>query len=527
MSTMRIPVLIVDDEYLIRSLVRNSIEWESLGFQIVGEAEDGESALKMVENLRPLLMIVDINIPFMNGIDLAKAVRLKFPQIKIIILTGYEDFHSARSAIQAGVLDYILKPISPEEFGKTVVAARDTILLEERNRLLSIQNQVRPQLDTQSLRERFLLTLLTGKHDDRQEEIRDRWELFRIVLQPEHFVVAVIIPQDSVSLADLVPLSEEELLTDESGRIIVIANEDRRTTRLKDKKYYEAVESVLKQINRRGISATAGISKVTAAISDLSGAYRQAREACAGCYHEGMNRILFYTYISQNRQDGIELPSFSDREGLLLFLRSGQHSRAESLVREYLGEVAAKRQPREYCEAACMEIVTIINEFLEENGLNLKPFINGADDVFMLFQHFSTFNDLTAWIITIIKQILGAREIGKASKTQLVVRKAKQYIERNYSKRFVTLERIAETVSVSPSYLSSVFKKELGVSVIEFLTDYRLKAAKKIMDKAPLEPIMQIAERVGYSDPYYFSKCFRRQFGVSPSAYLRSKNFVG
>jgi two-component system response regulator YesN len=96
--------LIVDDEYLIRSLVRNSIDWEGLGFSIVGEAEDGEEALRLADELRPRLMIVDINIPFINGLDLSMRLRQAHPDIRIVILTGYEDFHFARTADRKSVV---------------------------------------------------------------------------------------------------------------------------------------------------------------------------------------------------------------------------------------------------------------------------------------------------------------------------------------------------------------------------------------------------------------------------------------
>ncbi len=526
MAKMRIPVLIVDDEYLIRSLVRNSIDWDELGFEIVGEAEDGEAAFNMVETLRPLLMIVDINIPFVNGVELAKKVRLKYPQIKVIILTGYEDFHYARAAIHAGVLAYNLKPIDPEEFRETVIEARDTILIEERYRLLSIQNQVASQPDTSSLKSRFLLTLLNGKHGGSPKAIQDRWELFRIPLHPGGFVVSVIVAATAVPAEDLPEVPSMELLIDETGRIILISNDDPKTSRIKDKSYYEVAKTLISALNSRGIDIIAGISTLVPEIADLPEAYRQALNASERCYHEGRNIIHVHSFMDESRQSWVDLPSFSSREDLLLLLRSGQKQKAVDLVRSYLLSIKEKKYPREYCETACMEIISIINEFMEENSLSLKAYLNGADDVFALFLRFTTFDDLMFWLVNMLSQLLSGRDSGKTSKTQLVVRKAKLFIERNYTRKFITLERIAESVSVSPSYLSSVFKKELGFSVIEFLTDYRLRAAKGLMDKEPLEPIMEIAERVGYSDPYYFSKCFRKQFGVSPSDYLRSKKII-
>ena len=117
-------------------------------------------------------------------------------------------------------------------------------------------------------------------------------------------------------------------------------------------------------------------------------------------------------------------------------------------------------------------------------------------------------------------------EAGRATRTRLLVRKAKRYIDRNYGKKSLTLERIAEFCSVTPSYISTVFKKDMGLSLVEYITEFRLKKAKELMDRNPEIAIMDAAERVGYGDAYYFSKCFRRLYGLSPSAYLRGK-FTG
>jgi len=131
---------------------------------------------------------------------------------------------------------------------------------------------------------------------------------------------------------------------------------------------------------------------------------------------------------------------------------------------------------------------------------------------------------MEAWLTGLLERAVEAVETTGRTRTGMVAKKAKVFIERNYSRRSLTLEQAAEHVAVSPSYLSSIFKKELGVSVIEYLTNTRLDAAKRSMDADPLLTIIEVSERVGYSDPYYFSKCFRRRFGSAPTAYLRRKN---
>lgn len=127
-------ILIIDDEILIRELIKKSIDFNALGFEIVGEAKDGRQAMEMIEALHPNLLLLDINIPIINGITLAQSVNKEYPEIQIIILTGYSQFDYAKGAIEAGVLDYLLKPLNNSEFIKALSKAKD---------VLSNQNQIK------------------------------------------------------------------------------------------------------------------------------------------------------------------------------------------------------------------------------------------------------------------------------------------------------------------------------------------------------------------------------------------------
>ena len=192
MSEWLIPVIIADDEYLIRSLIRNSLDWEGLGYQIIGEAEDGEEALQMAEELHPRLMIVDINMPFINGLELSAIIRKRFPYIHIIILTGYEDFQYARQAIQAGVLNYLLKPIKPDEMSEVLGTTRQKILLEVRHRLFSIQNRVQKVEPAPSrLKERFLRALISPGAALEKDDVLERFRFFNLSLKDSSFVLCL------------------------------------------------------------------------------------------------------------------------------------------------------------------------------------------------------------------------------------------------------------------------------------------------------------------------------------------------
>ena len=189
---------------------------------------------------------------------------------------------------------------------------------------------------------------------------------------------------------------------------------------------------------------------------------------------------------------------------------------------KYLAGIPAKRLSRQYAETACLEILILFNEFLNESGRSIQGIHQKEKELHDIFSGFKTFSELSSWVVWLFKEGMSSIDSSRSGKTLKLVGSAKTYIDRNYP-RPMGLDDIAEYTGVSTSYLSSVFKKELGVSVIEYLTDCRLKKAKEIMDERPLIPIGDVAVKVGYTDPYYFSKCFRKQFGLSPSQYLRNK----
>jgi two-component system response regulator YesN len=169
-------------------------------------------------------------------------------------------------------------------------------------------------------------------------------------------------------------------------------------------------------------------------------------------------------------------------------------------------------------------LVSAAGEFLDENNIPLGNFLDEGGDVFSALREHRTLSAMEDWLLRLFRAIFQRVEANRAGRTTMLVRKAKKYIERNYGRSSLGLDHIAEYCGVTPSYASTVFKKEMGLSVVEYLTEYRLKKAKEIMDRDPLHPIMDVAEDVGYQDAYYFSKCFRRIFGISPSLYLGSKN---
>ncbi|MFA6505024.1 MAG: response regulator [Treponemataceae bacterium] len=512
-----IPALIVDDEYLIRSLVRNSVDWSALGFELVGEAEDGEEALRMVEELKPRFMLVDINIPFINGLDLSMRIREHHPEILIVILTGYEDFQFARKAIKVGVVDYLLKPLNPAELEKALISAREGILRgDEENRVAS-EDAVHSK--EEALRE------LLFKNDS---ALSSSAIPFLLNIEPEtRQLVLCLIEIDPPEAPELVRSRISvacEVFSDRDGRLILLFNEDDRTIRLKDKDYYGVCERLVADLVARGHIASVGISRPVLGFSSLPAAYSEASAAIDESFHSGINRVYAHPSVRPVSAVSAKLPTLPSRESIIMLLRSGNEKEVVRVAQTVFRELGLSKAARPYCEMLCLELILVVNEYLKDADLSIADVLGTEDDYYSLVRARKTRVEMEEWLLDLIKRSVVTVETQGKTRTHLVVKKAKLYIEKNYVRKGITLELVAEHAAVTASYISTIFKKEMGISVIEYLTNTRLEAAKKIMDADPLVTIIEVADHTGYSDPYYFSKCFRKRFGLAPTAYLHKKN---
>lgn len=513
-----IPTLIVDDEYLIRSLVRNSIAWEELGFSIVGEAEDGEEALRLAGELKPQLMIVDINIPFINGLDLSVRLREAHPDIRIVILTGYEDFQFARKAIKVGVVDYLLKPINPDELRKAALTARESILRGDEESRAVKSEAARSKEDA-------LRALFSGEAAGRSAaaQAASGW-----AVDPALSAVVLCLfdvqPQTTADAVRELAGIPCELFPYRGGRIAMLVDDDTRTIRVKDKAYYSACETIVSALAGRGFSVSVGIAPPASGAGQLPLAYERASSALEDAFYLGANRIHLYSADRPQAAVRRKLPTLPSRESIIMRLRSGNGKELAALLRTLFRDLGQARAGRQYCEMLCLEVVLVANEYLKDAGLSVNEVMETEDDYYRSVRERRTLDEMASWLTALIQRSSDAVETQGKTRTHLVVKKAKLFIERNYARKSLTLEQIAENTEVTASYVSSIFKKEMGLSVIEYLTDIRLEAAKKLMDADPLITIIEVADRVGYSDPYYFSKCFRKRFGLAPTVYLRRKN---
>lgn len=527
-----IKTIIVDDEYLIRQLIIKSVDWTSLGFEIIGEAENGRDALECINKWNPDFVIIDINIPFINGIDLAHIINKKHSHIKMVILTAYGDFDYARSAIKAGVVEYILKPVDAQSLEKALIVVREGILAEMR------QNQYIKKLENQVTRycsdnkDTVLKSIIYGRKIEEEafdgicNNINVKGEnIYTIVLELDNYFknwtsssdrelwkfCVFNITNEIISGecdCEIFEISENRIavLADWAGTIDYLAGLCGRVS--------EAVKQYL------NFTVTVGLSRRHIGIRDCRVTYEEAVKALERKFYEGCYKVFVYDDVVYTSDEDIS-QYIQNKEEILILLRLGNLQEVHAGINRILDDAMKNRVGKASIIYIMGSYIYLAIGFMKEINCDVNE-INSYQKYYMdSLNHSETVSDIKEYVNELYDRIQNSIKGNNNFKLLKIVENAKVYIEENYASDKLSLTEIAEKLYVNPSYLSKIFKEQTKYSIIEYLVNFRLNKAKECMDRNRDNPICEVAYEVGYSDPLYFSKSFKKKYGISPQRYLR------
>ncbi|MFC4597499.1 response regulator [Cohnella hongkongensis] len=511
-------VMLVDDEIVIRENIRDCVQWEREGFIYCGDASDGEVALPLIEKWEPDILITDIKMPFMNGLELSSIVRKRWPNTKIVILSGHDEFGYARSALQIGVEEYCLKPVRSLDLIKLLHAVGDKI---DRERRLREERACTPEK---------LFGDLCGGLISAPEALEIASKLSLNLLAS---VYAVLICDlrglNQQGYTDSVSVAQAERLLDE--RLAVAAEGWRykrsRTERVWILKSASAVqlEQTIARIRDRiiplfdndPVPVVFGIGSVQDRLQGIHVSFLEAEEDRNLRRLSSANRRdLWHTAGSSAEATTVYL----DRARFIEFLRLGTPSEARDFVRTFAdGLKGIDWQASLYGYYLLNEIV------LEAVQEAKKTFRSGeiADDSVSALQ--AGIRGIGCWeeACLFLEELLGklwAWRSEAASRYGEIIAAAQTYIRREYANDRLSLQDAAEHVKVSPSHLSKVFSQETGQTFIEFLTQTRIRKAMELL-RTTNDKSYEIAYRVGYNDAHYFSNLFKKMTGMTTREFRR------
>jgi len=535
-----IKVILVDDEFLVRARLKACVNWNELGFEIAGEAGNGEDALVLVEEIHPKLAIVDINMPFVNGLDFANIVHERYPDLKVVILTGYSSFDYARGALQAGVVNYLLKPVIQDELNKILLELKEQITQESELRE-NIENlKVNSRERITLLKQRFIQSLLEGVEPDFSDDGMEKLKLFCPRLGNRELVIAVI-SIDGLISGNICEKDKElwrfavsnifseifesencfEISYDQNGQIVLVVNTVNVENNNSSVDYISLCEIAKKLVKEYlHFTVTIGVGKVHTGISKICSSYKEAQIAIKNKLILGNDRIITFNSLELNR--GVVSGDMNFRNNMLINLRLVNTTEVMEELHRIFGSIVEKGLLIENLYMVLSELLLTVTNFAKENEINMSELTDEDINVSELINSKETITEVENYFRGILNNIIRVYSSRRYMGHTRIVDKVKAYIDINYSNSDLGLENIASNMSINASHLSNIFKKESGLSITEYLTECRMKYAKELIDKGN-KKLFEIADLVGFNDPYYFSKCFKKKFGVSASKYFKTK----
>lgn len=520
-------VFLVDDEIVVREGIRSNFPWEKTDFVLAGEAPDGEMALDMLQDIKPDILITDIRMPFMDGLELCRAVSSSMPWMYVIILSGYDDFSYAKEAIKLGVKEYLLKPVSGEELLQVLNRMAERI--REDNRQQDSMRTFRNQIASSGrlLREQLLSEIVLGMAEG---DIGQRARALQMTLLARRYLTLIVDPaQENASPEDMhAALSALCRLAESSGEtvhlcqlhgrfVLMIMGDDARD--LEERAYGVAQAAQFELERNTSLKPLMAIGTAVTALDDVARSYADACEllkklrAARGANEA--RRIV-------SMQDAAPDPSIAivdmDLPPLYERLKHLSRDEVDAFLSDYfasIGESAA--QSKMIANYIYVDILVAASKIIRDYGGDpqsvMPQAMHGGVDSLSIDQ-------VQPMALKVLDHALACRDGQGSARYGVLIRKAKAYIDEHFVNPDLTLRDVAEHVTLSNNHFCTVFSQETGETFTEYLTGVRLNKAKEFLLDSAMRS-SEIAARVGYNDPHYFGYLFRKRFGKSPRDYRR------
>lgn len=532
-------VILADDEVLTRKAIAENTPWNDAGFELAGTAENGRIAAELTDRLRPDLMITDICMPGMDGIALSEYLSRRYPDMKIMILSGYDDFAYAKKAIEYGVSEYILKPVTSLELVDELkkIAGKLDEEREKKKYLLRISGAYEKSLP--QLKEHFLNRLLGGQ-TGRQEAEAQLASFGISTAFADHAVVLIDRgekadwekqnPGIGEELMDFIVFNIVQEIMKEEKNVLLFQTTANRCVLI----FFANTEAELQdQISRYGAKIFRAIlDHVKICISVLVGktvhscfewhdSYENAKYA--GEFRYLLDAQDFFLYgsdftLAVSSVPGIRIGEWSGK--LIQFIRTGSRENLEKTVHDFfsvLHETNCERNTMYLYIQNCVLSVLITlerREIVAEGEFEpFASFINHLPE----YRHLS---EIEAVFLKFCMEIRSSIDRKRKTASQEIADSAMEYIRKNYADPDLTLNGICEHLSMSVSYFSMVFKSCRHETFVEALTRIRMEKAKMLLETSALKTY-EVAEKTGYLDPHYFGTIFKKQTGMTPMEYAR------
>lgn len=534
-------ILLVDDEILIRDAIKENIDWEKLDCELAGICENGQQAAEFVKQHPVDIVLTDILMPYMDGMELSHFLHDNYPDIVIVIFSGFGEFEYAKKAIQYNVSEYLLKPVTAVELTEVINKMKDKV--DQRRKDKKKMEQLTKasenyRKNAQIIRSRAIeavvnctVDLKTGMEQlagmgIELAEISCRVAIFDIDIYSDIYQVDTVKRQESALMAFVLYNISDEIVRregagiayQEGGNHVCILFQEKwgRNLNGKTKEICCEIQQKMKEV--MGISVSVGIGKWVRSPEKLIISHRYAERAIQYRYLLGESLLLD---MEENiPEQNISLAPFLEK--LTDIVKTGRQEDVEKILKET--EDAIRKAMVEKSRA-CMylqQIIRTMDRVCEDVALDMKKLLCGRDELLHQMTEQKSFDRACAVVREYVLKIFKMLTDMNSSSGQRQARMAMDYIQKNYMDPDLSLNDICSYLNISTSYFSTIFKEMTGETFTEVLIRTRMEKAKELLENTTMKNY-EIAEKVGFSDPHYFGISFKKMTGTTPTEYAREK----
>ncbi|CAM3189151.1 response regulator [Paenibacillus sp. FSL F4-0087] len=524
-------VLLVDDEEDVREGLVVEVDWEALDLRIVGLAENGREALEMAERVEPDIVVTDISMPFMDGLELAKRLRERNPLVKVVILTGYDEFDYARQAVSLSVDEYLLKPFSAGHLTELLTRLRAQMAAE-----------VAEREDVQQLRDHYYTSLpllqadlmATLLHRQKSPEyIHGKAKQCGLDLHGERYGVSVLtLHMDGEQSADaelkqFAALNIAAEVWTEHGaghafmhqETIVLLYVDRWGGEDAEKRQQQALENVMRSINHYlRIPATVGSGSIVNTLAGVKHAYEDALLALDYRLVPGTDPLIYIADVERQTAGKLRFDELK-QQTLTRCLKAGTQAELEDALEIIFREITVEHG-RSDIQLYLIEVLTNVWKAAQASGEAMEDIFGAGFQLYADLFRLPGLSEAQGKVSEVCLLVQHRIASGRQHVYKDIVEQALLFTKEHYADPDLSIQKVCGHLHISSGYFCGIFKKEVQLTFLQYLMQIRMEAAKELLRSTEMKSF-EIAGQVGFAEPNYFSFCFKKHIGVSPKEYRK------
>lgn len=534
-NTGKLSVYIVEDEIAVRRSLIGKIRWDELGIYLMGQAQNAEEAYAAFQTNQPDILLLDMRMPGMGGMAFLDILKTEFPQVKVVVLSGYSDFEYVRRAIVCGASDYLLKPVIKEDLEESLKKVIQELQSKRQQNKLEIEQHILLNQSIPLFRRNLLNTLLQGVYVDKQD-VMDKIQMLDVRLDYPYYVLVIInvLDYEQVKLfygknTSLVFFSIENVMVESMGysrqfngfksefrenEYVCIHgfNDPDRIKEELEAQYRQVIANMESFIK---LKIRVSISKVYSSILDTPTHYTQTAFVSQDHYEQHQSSIVFLDDYRMNEMEALlHIWSREQIEQFVMHVNGNDQRSMIELVNELFVRAEASLG---YAIPEYRKLVSFIYQLLEEHVQRLQPVLpDGTAYALLPYSEwvlkFRTPEELKIGLITLLCELAELTNTRNMQTIQMI-HQAKAYIDRYYYEN-LTLDLLAQRYHMNRTYFSELFKQECGCSFKKYLIHVRIEKAKELLANQEMKAA-NVAMLVGFKDPIYFSTVFKKHTGLT------------